>query len=88
MAYQGTKVTFTLLQSCTICLSNEKDLAFGCGHMVKSKNPNKFLLLHLHSMTNNRLLKCRLAESADRKFASAIYVERRSLIVSRCILAK
>jgi hypothetical protein len=50
MAYQGTKVTFTQLQSCTICLSNEKDLAFGCGHMVKSKNPNKFLLLHLHSM--------------------------------------
>lgn len=34
-------------QSCTICLSNEKDLAFGCGHMTCRECGSKIRKCHI-----------------------------------------
>lgn len=31
---KDSRFVFLLLQTCPVCLTNAKDLAFGCGHMV------------------------------------------------------
>ena len=68
-----------------ICLANEKNMAFGCGHMVNSKNTIIFMFC-LHAMMIGKWFKCRHVLSVDQKFASVIYVEGRLPIVSSCFL--
>ncbi|XP_027911131.1 uncharacterized protein LOC114169928 isoform X2 [Vigna unguiculata] len=62
-------------QGCSICLTNEKNMAFGCGHMVNSEKHYHFSMFYLHAMMVGKWFKCRHVWSVDQKFASAIYVE-------------
>jgi hypothetical protein len=43
-----TKNALVSMQVCPICLTNAKDLAFGCGHMVRRNSESL-----LHSVFNN-----------------------------------
>ncbi|KAH8501236.1 hypothetical protein H0E87_016164 [Populus deltoides] len=74
-------------QACPICLTNGKDSAFGCGHMVScSLNIACFGFLNPFATILIALLGCRLVETVDQEYVTVPYAASQSPAESSCFL--